>query len=90
VVARALDLPGFVIDPRSSLRAALEERFLRRTSFYGSYLWNDKSFLHQRPATRELSLSDLDDPVRGFLRETALATPDSSNATVGRIASRPA
>jgi len=90
VVARALDLPGFVIDPRSTLRSALEERFLRRTAFYGSYLWNDKSFQRQRPAARELSLTDLEDYVRGFLRETALATPDSAAANMSRVASRPA
>jgi nucleoside-diphosphate-sugar epimerase len=88
VVARALALPGFAIDPHSTLGSPLEERLARRTAFYGSYLWNSKSFLRQRPSPLELSASDLDDYVRGFLREAAVPVSDTP-AHETSAASRP-
>jgi len=83
VVAGALDIPGLVFEPSSASLSPLEERLARRISFYGSYFWNSKSFLRQRPSARELGVADLADYVRGFLRE--LGTPTLSAATAHDI-----
>ena len=69
VVAAALDIPGFDIDERAAPVSPLELRLARRTAFYGGYFSNSKQFLRGRPCARELSLPDLTDYVREFLRE---------------------
>jgi nucleoside-diphosphate-sugar epimerase len=84
VVASALDIPGFEIEARATLRSPLEQRLARRTSFYGGYFSNSKQFLRQRPCARELSVPDLTEYVREFLRELGAPTLGSANASLAR------
>jgi nucleoside-diphosphate-sugar epimerase len=75
VVAAALDIPGFTIDPAVTPRTLLEQQLARRTTFYGSYFSNSKSFIRERGGGRELTATDLADFVLGFLQEL---TPENA------------
>jgi len=81
VVASALDIPGFDIQPRATLMSPLEQRLARRTAFYGAYFSNSKHFIRERSGARELSRLDLSEYVREFLAElsaTAVAAASTS------------